>query len=194
MVTAPNSLLLQLARDLEAADVRYAIGGSIASSRYGEYRATNDVDVLVEVGRIGIEGLMDALQGDAFHVDRDAAHHAVEVGGTFTAIHLVEYVKIDFFVATEEKLHRLQLERRVAVEIDPSDPPVYFTSAEDTILAKLAWYRRSGHVLERQLRDVTGILKTQGRTLDLAYLTHAAMILGVGDLFDEALEASGLDA
>lgn len=193
MVTVPNALLLQLARALGAADVRYAVGGSIASSRYGEFRATNDIDILVEVGPVTVRRLVTAL-ADAFHVDREAADRAAQSGGTFTAIHLKEFVKIDFFVATEEKLHRLQIERREAVVVDPSAPPVYFTSAEDTILAKLVWYHRSDSVLERQLRDVAGILKTRGRELDLTYLGHAATSLGVRDLLADALEESGLGA
>lgn len=192
MLTDPHTLLPALARALETAGVRYAIGGSLASSRHGELRATNDVDVLVELGPVMLPKLVKALGGD-FHLDLEAAERAVREGGTFTAIHLKEFVKIDFFVASEEKLHRLQLERREAVALSPSGPPVYFTSAEDTILAKLVWFRRSDGVLERQLRDVLGILKTRGRDLDLAYLGHAAAILGVGDLLARLREEAGLE-
>ena len=60
------------------------------------------------------------------------------------------------------------------------------------MLAKLVWYRRSDGVLERQLRDVAGVLKTRGEGLDLAYLRHAAALLGVADLLEEAREAAGL--
>lgn len=193
MVTDANALLVQLARAFEAADIRYVVGGSIASSRHGEYRATNDIDVLAEVGPASIAALVAAL-GDDFHLDREAADLAVRSGGTFTAIHLKEFVKIDFFVATEAKLHRLQLERRESVAIDASAPPVYITSAEDTILVKLEWFRRSGGVLERQLRDVAGVLKVRGRELDLEYLGHAATLLGLRDLLARALEDAGLDA
>lgn len=193
MLTDPTALLLQLAAALDAAEVRYAVGGSIASSRHGEYRATNDIDVLVEVGPSTVGPLISALGSD-FHVDREAAERAVRAGGTFTAIHLRELVKIDFFVATEEKLHRLQLERREPVLLDAAAPPVYLISAEDTVLAKLVWFRRSGLVLEGQLRDVVGVLKTRGGELDREYLGHAAAVLGVRDLLAQALAKAGLAA
>lgn len=192
MLTEPSALLLQLARILESVDLRYAIGGSIASSLHGEYRATNDIDMVIEVGPTSIRPLLDVL-GSEFHVDRAAAEAAAGSGGTFTAIHLEAFIKVDFFVATEEKIHRLQLERRQPVELDPSGPPVYFVSAEDTILVKLLWYVRSDRVLERQLRDVAGILKTQRRDLDMDYLSNAASVLGLRDLLAQALRDAGLE-
>lgn len=192
MVTDPSALLVQLARILESVELRYAVGGSIASSFHGEYRATNDIDIVVEVGSASVAPLLNALGSD-FHVDREAAESAAGSGGTFTALHLEAFVKVDFFVAMDEKIHRLQLERRQAVELDPAGPPVYFISAEDAILVKLLWYARSDQVLERQLRDVAGILKTRGQELDLGYLSHAASILGVRALLEQALDAAGLD-
>jgi hypothetical protein len=179
-----------LARAFEGAGVRYAIGGSIASSRYGEYRATNDIDVLVEMGPADVGRLLHAL-GDAFHVDADAARAAVATGRSFSALHLGELVKVDFFVATGEKLDRLQIERRQPVVVERGAPAVYFTSAEDVVLVKLRWFLRSGGVLERQLRDAAGVLKTVGKELDLEYLRHAAGILGLADLLDRALEDAG---
>lgn len=191
MLTDPQLLLLALAEAFRQSGVRYAVGGSIASSRHGEYRATNDVDVLAELGPASLGPFLEALGRD-FHVDRVAAERAARTGGSFTAIHLGEMVKVDFFVATEEKLHRLQLERREPVVLETSAPPLYVISAEDTVLAKLVWYRRSGEVLERQLRDVAGVLKTRGEGLDREYLVHAATVLGVADLLANALEAAGL--
>lgn len=193
VLTDPQGILLELAAALDASGIRYAVGGSVASSRHGEYRATNDVDVLVEIGPTTLGPLIDALGSD-YHIDRTAAERAVRVGGTFTAIHLKELVKVDFFVATEEKLHRLQLERRAALTLDPSAPPVFLISAEDAILTKLVWFRRSGEVLERQLRDVAGVLKVRGDELDMEYLGHAAVVLGVRDLLDDALVRAGLGA
>jgi len=191
MLTDPNGVLLLLARALETAGIRYAVGGSVASSRHGEVRATQDIDVLVELDLRAARTLVGAL-GDLFHVDWEAVERAVRMGGTFTAIHLTELVKIDFFVASDEKIHRLQLEHREPVSLAPSGPDVYFTSPEDTILAKLVWFARSDRVLERQIRDVVGILKVKGPDLDLTYLGHAATILGVADLLANALEDAGM--
>jgi len=63
--------------------------------------------------------------------------------------------------------------------------PVYVAAAEDTILTKLEWARLGES--ERQLRDVAGIVRTSGETVDRAYLRTWAGVLGVRTRLDEAL-------
>ena len=72
------------------------------------------------------------------------------------------------------------------------DQVVWFTSPEDTILRKLDWFRRSGGVLERQLRDVAGVLKACGEDLDLTYLRAAAVSLALDEQLERSLEEAGL--
>jgi len=68
----------------------------------------------------------------------------------------------------------------------------FVASAEDTVLAKLDWYRAGGGVSEQQWRDVLGILQVQSEMLDRDYLRSMAASLQVGDLLQQALsEASG---
>ena len=69
---------------------------------------------------------------------------------------------------------------------------LFFASPEDTVLAKLEWYRKGGEVSDRQWRDLLGVLKVQGETLDRAYLDHWAGELDVSDLLHRALEEAGL--
>jgi hypothetical protein len=75
-----------------------------------------------------------------------------------------------------------------------SESPVYHAyvaSAEDTILAKLEWYRSGGEVSERQWLDVLGVLKVQAGWLDIHYLRNMAAELGVDDLLERAFEEAG---
>ncbi len=69
------------------------------------------------------------------------------------------------------------------------DPKVdaAISTAEDTILAKLNWYRMGGEISERQWRDVLGIIKVQADTLDLEYLRHWAKELEIDDLLEQVL-------
>jgi hypothetical protein len=66
----------------------------------------------------------------------------------------------------------------------------YVTSPEDTILAKLEWYRMGGEVSDRQWRDILGVLKTRAGELDLEYLRQWAADLHVSDLLGRALKES----
>ena len=62
-----------------------------------------------------------------------------------------------------------------------------FATAEDTLLAKLAWYRQGNEISERQWRDVLGILRVAGPAMDRTYLRRWAEDIGVADLLDRAL-------
>jgi hypothetical protein len=80
------------------------------------------------------------------------------------------------------------MERRVRQPLSTeSDRQAYFSSAEDSVLSKLEWYRLGGEVSDRQWRDILGIIKTQGERLDLAYLRHWAAVLNVTGLLEKVL-------
>jgi len=57
----------------------------------------------------------------------------------------------------------------------------------DILLQKLRWYRRGGEVSDRRWRNVSAIVRVQGRRLDREYLRDGAGILGVSDLLERAL-------
>ena len=55
--------------------------------------------------------------------------------------------KVDVFVLKKQPFHRAQFERRTPHVISGAlDRTVYVATAEDTILAKLEWYRMGGEV------------------------------------------------
>ena len=64
---------------------------------------------------------------------------------------------------------------------------IRIASAEDTILATLAWYRRGGDASERQWQDVRGVVDLRGPELDMEYLRQWVPVLGIDDLLAEAL-------
>lgn len=63
-------------------------------------------------------------------------------------------------------------------------------SAEDTLLTKLEWFRKTGEQSDRQWRDALGIAKQQRRSLDLDYCRRWAHDLDVEDLLDRLLVES----
>jgi hypothetical protein len=48
----------------------------------------------------------------------------------------------------------------------------FFGSPEDVLLHKLIYYRLSGGVSEKHLRDIAGIMKLQGSKLDREYVSQ----------------------
>jgi hypothetical protein len=96
-------------------------------------------------------------------------------------------------VIAADPFHLIQMRRRVLQAISADgQTAIYIASAEDTVLAKLRWFRDGGAVSDRQWNDVLGVLKVQGPTLDLAYLKEWARELGLTDLLAKALDDAGL--
>jgi hypothetical protein len=192
-VTTPDpvTLALILARVLERLGVRYCIGGSVASSVYGEVRTTLDVDVVADLGPEHVDALVTALKPD-FHVVDETIHRAVRERSSFNLIHQEMLVKADVYVPPDEPMHREQLmrSRRIALRSEPGSE-VELASPEDVVIHKLRWFEMGGRVSERQWRDVLGILKVQGERLDRAYLERAAASLGLTELLVRAQSRAG---
>ena len=98
--------------------------------------------------------------------------------------------KVDVFVPGDsDRLSQQQLSRRLPEKLSPdSDSIVYVATAEDTLLAKLNWYRKGHQVSDRQWADVLGIIRLQGPRLDRVYLEHWAKELELGQLLNQALD------
>lgn len=187
MLSEPIAVTLSVIEMLEALDIPYLIGGSLASAVYGVARATLDADIVADLNPEHAEPLVQAL-GEAFYVDIEAIRDAVRHRGSFNIIHLETMFKVDIFVHKRRPFDHAQFERRTAqrVAIDP-ERSAYIASPEDTVLAKLEWYRMGGEVSDRQWRDLLGVLKVQGERLDLAYMRRWAAALSVADLLEQAL-------
>lgn len=104
-------------------------------------------------------------------------------------IHLGSTFKVDIFVSKGGGFDVAQLERRQLKNVvgDPQRA-AYVATGEDTVLAKLDWYRRGNEVSERQWLDVVEVLSVQAGALDLEYLQQWAAELSVADLLEEALQ------
>lgn len=190
MLTEQIAVVMQVIDALDGLGIRYAIGGSFASAVYGVMRATMDADLVVDLALPDVGPLARALIGD-FYADVESMREAVQQQSSFNLIHLGTMFKVDVFVAKTRAFDRSQLARRQLVLLsEEPERQAYVASAEDTILAKLEWYRMGGEVSERQWRDVLGVLLVQGERLDLDYLKQMATHIRVLDLLKLALQAT----
>jgi hypothetical protein len=195
MPNEPIAVTLLVIDAMDALGVPYLIGGSLASAVHGVLRATLDTDLVADLRLEHAEPLARAL-GGTFYVDAESIREAVLHQRSFNVIHLETMFKVDVFVVKKRPFHHSQMERRLAqvIATDP-DRTAYVATAEDTILAKLEWYRMSGDVSEQQWRDVLGVMKVQADRLDLAYLRQWAAQLNISDLLERAIKEAGfLDA
>lgn len=189
-VTSPDELLdpvaiaLHVGACLDPLDVEWVTGGSLASSVHGEPRATQDVDMVVDLRARHVKALWDALRRD-YYADADEMHAAVKEATSFNAVHFASAIKVDFFIAGDDPFEAERLAHRQRVEMPAG--VLYIDTAEHTLLRKLEWYRRGGDVSERQWRDVQAIARIQGDRLDRDRLHRWAGRLGVTDLLERVL-------
>ena len=177
---------------LDELGVPHFIGGSVASMIFGEPRLTVDADIVAHIELQQATRLVELL-GPGFYADLPSIQVAIRNDASFNLIHLDTMVKIDVYVAWRSDFARSQFARRIRRNVGTSEPlELSLATPEDTILAKLDWYRQGGKVSDRQWRDVLGVLKVQAELLDFAYLRQWAARLGLTDLLLRAFEDADL--
>lgn len=171
---------------LDRLEIRYFVGGSVASGIYGAPRLTNGLDLVIDVRGLDADALSGLLE-EEFAVDRESVREAVETGRPFNAIHRRGVFKFDFFPGGRDAFSDSELGRRQFVRCGLAgmeEMEFAVASAEDSLLAKLRRFRLGGEVSERQWHDVEGIVRTQGEEMDWGYIAKWAGDLGVEDLLD----------
>jgi hypothetical protein len=167
----------------ERLNIRYHIGGSVATNFYGVLRTTADVDLVANLDDSHIVPLLEALQ-EQYCVSESAMRDAVRRRSCFNLLHYEILFKVDVFVSKDREFDRLAQSRSVRREIGTENPFfVNVASPEDTILAKLVWYRLGNETSERQWSDLTQVAQVRFRSLDQQYVQHWATELAVADLW-----------
>ena len=176
--------LFQFVDPLESAGIPYAIVGSVASSVYGEPRATNDVDLLIQLSRHDAAKLVHGFPCEQFYVPPT---EVIEVelgrahGGHINIIALESMTKADFYPLSPTEVEWFS--RRRALEI--GGRVLWFAIPEAVILHKLRFYHEGGS--EKHLRDIRGMLAVSGPEIDRALLDQATQELGLGSAWQAAL-------
>ena len=185
--------LLPIVEVLVALDVPYYVGGSIASSVTGVARATLDADLVAALRPEYAEPLA-ALLLPHYYVDTEMIQSAVRRSSNFNVIHLATMFKVDIFVPQDTPFARENMRRRIALEVPEIGRTLYVCAPEDIVLLKLLWYAAGSGVSDRHWYDLQGVLRLQAHGLDLAYLRHWAVVLGIRALLQRILEEEGLSA
>ena len=182
---------LKVVRVFEKLGIAYHIGGSLASSAFGIARTTLDVDIVADVKLEQALFIKEALK-EEFYVDAEMITDAIKRQTSFNLIHYETMFKIDVFTLKNRLFDRQAFLRRLEKSVSENGSQrLFFATPEDIILNKLEWYKMEGRTSDRQWNDVLGVLKVQGRQLDMVYLKQWAEELNVSDLLEKVLEEAG---
>jgi hypothetical protein len=165
--------------------IPYYVGGSVASSAHGVIRSTMDADIVADMRFEHVDPLAKILR-DKYYLNENTMREAVQGRSCFNMIYLPTMFKVDIFVRKDRPYDRIAFTNIQSKIFDEETGRQFFVaSPEDTILAKLEWYRLGDEISERQWSDVIGVMKVQGDALDRAYLEKWAAELGVSDLMSK---------
>lgn len=164
--------------------VPHVVGGSLASSAWGEQRATNDADLLLRLSPDDVPAFMGALP-EGFYVEPGeilAATTHPEPFGSFQALHEASGFKLDNFLAFDPwQLERI--DRAVWLNLLP-DVSLPFSTPEDMIIAKCRWYELGRRASERQWRDLLRLVEVQEGRLDEPLIRRWLGHYGLMDLWE----------
>jgi hypothetical protein len=175
---------------LDAAGVEYLIGGAIAEWAWGEPRATQDLDLVVNIPMKSVNRLSKELERRDMLVPADIILDNIledRADIPINAIHMYSGLKADLYPVREgDELRRSAFQRRIQVDYGSPIGKVYIHSPEDLILYKLMYFGLSQQ--SKHSRDIAAILKSKEDELDLDYIEQWTARLGLNSLWKEMLD------
>jgi len=177
---------------LEAAGVEYLIGGAIAAWAWGEPRATQDIDIVIDlpieaVGKLSRELEKRNMLVPAKIILDTLLEDRADI--PLNAIHIYSGLKADLYlVRAGDDLRRSAFQRRQSVDYGPPIGRVYIHSPEDLILYKLMYFGISQQ--PKHSRDIAAILHAKKDQLDFGYIEEWTTGLGLNVLWKEVLDSS----
>ncbi len=185
----PVAIAVRVGAILDGLGIRYYVGGSFASSIFGEYRTTRDLDVVIQNPGPRWRQLVAQLAPAFTFVATDLPEAMARLSATdhgFVSFALYDRAtgyQVDMFLARNGPFERAKFLR--IFQADLVEGSVWVPSAEDAILNKLRWYALTPSDL--QWRDVQAMLRVQGTSLDSGYLRTWATALNLATLMEQAL-------
>lgn len=176
---------------LKAAHIDYLIGGAIAEWAWGEPRATQDIDIVINLPIESVSKLSRELEKRDMLVPADVIldtllEHRADI--PINAIHLHSGLKADLYpVRPGDELRLSAFQRKQRVDYGPPIGRVYVHSPEDLILYKLIYLSISQQ--PKHARDIAAILQARKTQIDLSYIEEWVTRLGLSSLWRELLDS-----
>ena len=177
-----DRLMIKVCKALEALHVRYAIGGSVASTRYGEARFTNDIDIIVDLPSTKIDAFITEFDPADFYISRDAAFQAFTARGQFNIIEPESGLKVDIIFTADDAHGAIQLSRVRELNVSHTES-VKFSAIEDLIVKKLCYHAEGGS--QKHLRDIASMLKISAAEINTTYVEQWTSFFNVRSVWDQ---------
>lgn len=164
-------LINTVSRYLRQENIPHCLVGGITVAIWGRPRATEDVDLLVDIPEEALEAFHQYLADHDIRMDLEVARKAVREERSFALYDTWSIHWVDAKVPSRP-VDRFTLERVVTVEL--AEEPVPVATPEDVILHKLISRR------EQDLVDAKSIVLRRETDLDLDYIANRVRELDLG--------------
>ena len=176
---------------LDAAGVEYLIGGAIAEWAWGEPRATQDIDIVINLPIKAVGKFSKELEKRDMLVPAEIILDTIledRADIPINAIHMYSGLKADLYpVRAGDELRLRAFQRRQRVDYGPPIGRIYVHSPEDLILYKLIYFGVSQQ--PKHARDIAAILRAKKDQIDFGYIEEWTTRLGLSSLWKELLDS-----
>ncbi len=175
---------IRVAKALDEIGAPYMIVGAFGGTIFGITRATNDIDIIVDLDEKDFEALSQKFPLPRYYADPEMIRNSVEMGIMFNIIDSTEGVKADLVPLKREPEYQLAFDRRIRETFtDENDKPfeAWVAQPTDIIIGKLqAWNEGRS---DKHPKDVFAILffclsGYSDYKVDLDEITNEARRLG----------------
>jgi hypothetical protein len=181
----PYELLAKVVAIFEQLGIPYLVTGSIAAMACGEPRLTNDIDLVAGLRESHVDGLLQAFPPEEYYISEDSIRQAIHLGTQFNIIHPASGLKVDVIINRNTPFDRSRFSR--IHRLHPAEEyEANFAAPEDVIIKKMEYYRAGGS--DKHLRDITGIIKIAGESLDKKYISDWADELELKEIWAAILQ------
>ncbi len=134
---------VRVAKALDEINAPYMIVGAFGGTIFGITRATNDIDIIVDLHEKDYEALSQKFPLPRYYADPEMIRNSVQMGIMFNIIDSTEGVKADLVPLKREPEYQLAFDRRIRETFtDEHDQPfeAWVAQPTDIIIGKLqAW-------------------------------------------------------
>lgn len=137
--------LTQVVEAMEQLAIPYHIGGSVASSLYGEFRPTQDVDIVADLRLAHARSFVKLLDQD-YYIDEDAVRDAIRRRSSFSLISNETFMKVDVFLPKSRAFDQDAARGVKRQPLVKGGREFVLASPENMVVNKLEWYEMGGRV------------------------------------------------